>query len=344
MPRKCRSRAVKRHKIRIVSKSCWFRTLGPEPLAQAAGRQTGAAAGREPAGGAYNWRAAHEGPGTGHGRHNGTAQGHHLPDRRQADARSNHGAYPKSRYLRPTCAIRTPLESLRPNYAKLMRQSVRLVACCSFIVITAAYCSVPSHAENPDDALRVYAVKVLRTPAQSKKPLVSSGIYLGQGAVITVAHVVGPNPRALIAGQNLAVNVIKKNYETTDLALLTVDKTRLPVSLLLRRNPLCKEPPKIGETVVVVVTGGTIRSRIISRSGINSFISDVSTIGDSGSGIFDAQKKCLLGILKAKISEFYYLMRDGNMVIDLGRGSKAAAKEFVPASEIVDFIPLEFRY
>ena len=87
----------------------------------------------------------------------------------------------------------------------------------------------------------------------------------------------------LIAGRDLPADVIKQgSFDTTDLALLSVDETHLPVSLLLRRNPLCKEPPKAGENVVVVVPGGTVRSRIISRSGSNTFIADVSTTGDSG--------------------------------------------------------------
>ena len=212
-----------------------------------------------------------------------------------------------------------------------------------FIVIAAAYISVPSYAQNPDDALRVYAVNVVRTPPQFKEPLVSSGIYLGQGAVITAAHVVGPNLRVLIAGRDLPADVIKQgSFDTTDLALLSVDEKHL--SLLLRRNPLCKEPPKAGDNVVVVVPGGTVRSRIISRSGINTFIGDVSTIGDSGSGVFDAQKRCLFGIMNAKISDFYYLMKNGRMVRDLARGSIDTAKHFVPASEIADFIPPEFRF
>lgn len=214
----------------------------------------------------------------------------------------------------------------------------------AFIIIAAAY-SVPSYAQNPDDALKVYAVNVVRTPPQSKEPLISTGIYLGQGTIITVAHVLGPNLRVRIAGRDLPVDIIKQgSFETTDLALLSVNEMHLPVSLLLRRNPLCKEPPKAGDNVVVAVPGGTARSRIISRSGINTFIGDVSTTGDSGSGVFDAQRRCLLGIMNAKISEFYYLMKDGRMVRDLARGSIDTAKHFVPASEIADLIPPEFRF
>src|SRR5262249_10296049 len=60
---------------------------------------------------------------------------------------------------------------------------VRLAGWFGFIVITAAYASVPACAQNFDDALQVYAVKVVRTAPQSKEPLVSSGISLGRGAV-----------------------------------------------------------------------------------------------------------------------------------------------------------------
>jgi hypothetical protein len=129
---------------------------------------------------------------------------------------------------------------------------MRLVA-FGFIIIAATY-SVPSYAQNPDDALKIYAVNVVRHPPQFKEPLVSSGIYLGRGVVITVAHVIAPNLRVLIAGRDLPVNVIKQGSpDTTDLAFLSVDEFNLPVSLLLRRIPLCKEPPKAGDNALIVV-------------------------------------------------------------------------------------------
>jgi hypothetical protein len=94
--------------------------------------------------------------------------------------------------------------------------------------------------------------------------------------------------------------------------------------------------------VIVVVPGGTARSRILSRNGSNNFI-DVSTAGDSGSGVFH-HKGCLLGILNAKISDFYYRMENGLIVRDLGSGSIEAAKHFVSVPEIVKFIPPELRF
>ena len=76
--------------------------------------------------------------------------------------------------------------------------------------------------------------------------------------MITAAHVVGhwpflTHPRVLIAGQDLPAKVIKQgSFETTDLALLSVDEAKLPISLRLRRNPLCSGSPKVGTEVIDV--------------------------------------------------------------------------------------------
>lgn len=210
----------------------------------------------------------------------------------------------------------------------------------------------------PDDSLRIYAVNVVHS-RPLEEPFVGYGIYLGQGAVITAAHVLGrwpsfiSNPRVLIADQELPAKVIKSgSAETMDIALLTVDETRLPVSLRLRRNPLCKEPPTAGENVIVVLPYGTVRSQIASprllpskyRINFNTFIKDAPIAGGSGSGVFHAEKWCLLGILTSKIWEYNFRMENGRMVRDLARNTIDIARHFVPASEIAEFIPAEFRF
>jgi hypothetical protein len=63
-------------------------------------------------------------------------------------------------------------------------------------------------------------------------------------------------------------------------------------------------------------------------------ISDVATTGNSGSGVFDAGQKCLLGIISRKISA----RADGESE------PKDIAKYFVPASTIAKFIPAEYRF
>ena len=239
---------------------------------------------------------------------------------------------------------------------------MRLAAWFVFILLAAniiatVHAQGPDSSLSPDNSLRVYAVYVVHT-RPFKEPFTGYGIYLGQGAVITAAHVLGrwpffiSNPRVLIAGQELPAKVIRAGSSgTTDLAILSVDETRLPVSLRLRRNPLCKAPPQAGENVIVVVPDGTARSQIIFpqfvspeyRTNFNSFINDVRIAGGSGSGVFHAERKCLLGILSSKIWEENYLMVNGHMVRDLAR-STIGFRHFVPASTITEFIPAEFRF
>ena len=157
----------------------------------------------------------------------------------------------------------------------------------------------------------------------------------------------------LIAGQELPAKIIKEgSADTIDIALLSVDEARLPVSLRLRRNPLCKEPPRAGEDVIVVLSYGTVRSRIIFpqllppryRTNFNTFISDVPIAGGSGSGIFRAERKCLLGILTSKIWEYNFRMENGRIVRDLAKNTIDIARHFVPAATIAEFVPPEFHF
>ena len=58
-----------------------------------------------------------------------------------------------------------------------------------FVVATALVC--PAHPQDADQSLRLYAVHVNRVP---KEPWTGYGIYLGNGIVITAAHVAGRAP------------------------------------------------------------------------------------------------------------------------------------------------------
>jgi len=170
-----------------------------------------------------------------------------------------------------------------------------------------------AHAEDTDESLRVYAVNIIRHPPE---PWTGKGIYLGRGLVITAAHVVGwafrTNPSVQIAGLDLPAKAIKEGsvHWGVDLTLLSVDEQKLPVSLRMRRMPLCETPPWTGEPVIVAVPEGTARSRIMSpqllpqnvRRRFSTVIGDVATSAGSGSGVFDAGHKCLLGIMSRKIS------------------------------------------
>lgn len=214
-----------------------------------------------------------------------------------------------------------------------------------FVILVAVHISAQAHAQTADDSLRVYAVKIVKTPPFEKQ-FTGYGIYLGQGIVITAAHVVGrwpffTRPRVLIAGRDLPARVVKEgSFEQIDLALLSVEEARLPVSMRLRRNPLCKEVPRVGMEVIDVVPDETARSRVISPLSIvpelrNRFDTLIDTEESSGSGLFDEEQKCLLGIVSAKVRKYNYQMGMGHVVT----GDNGFAGYFVPASKIANFMP-----
>ena len=207
--------------------------------------------------------------------------------------------------------------------------------------------TLPCSARGPDDTLLAYAVHIHRTPMQSWGP--GAGIYLGKGLFITAAHVVGrawmTRPKVVVAGQEYPTSTVKEgSFEGTDLTILSIDENLLPMRLRLRRISLCKDPPKPGQQVVTVVPEGIARSHIFPPDRIpagvrkfNTAIADVASTGNSGSGVFDAQRKCLLGIMSRKISQSR--TRAGTTKSE----TYDIAKYFVPASEIAGFLPAAAR-
>jgi trypsin-like peptidase len=199
----------------------------------------------------------------------------------------------------------------------------------------------------PDESLQIYAVNVVHA-APFKAPFIGYGIYLGSGKIITAAHVVGrwpllKNLRVLIAGQDLPAEVLKQGeFDDADLALLSVDQSRLPISLQLRRNPVCHELLMPGANVVIVEPESSVHSQIISPQLIPAiyraqFYSLTKDLGRSGSGVFSVERKCLLGIMSRKIPKVSYHKDGRNIVVQ----PDGFAGYFVP---VFDFIPPEFRF
>ena len=217
-------------------------------------------------------------------------------------------------------------------------------------VIAAAVLAGPVHPEDADDALRLFAIHIDRTQG---KPLNGYGVYLGNGIVITAAHVVGggdaTKPQVKIAGQRLPTKVVKDgNVNDVDLTVLAVDTRQLPESLASRHMRLCENPHGTGQPVIVATPEGVARSYIMSPSLLPSdlpakfrtIISYVAETGNSGAGVFDANEKCLLGIISRKISGIQIKQMKGQAV----RESVDIAKYFVPASEIAKFMPPDVRF
>jgi hypothetical protein len=216
------------------------------------------------------------------------------------------------------------------------------------VLATAALASLGfAHAQPTDDSLRLYAVNIVQDPPQ---PWPGYGIYLGKGLVITAQHVVGSaartNPSVRIAGMDLLAKPIKEgSLGQVDLTLLSIDEHKLPIYLQMRRMPLCEKAPWPGEPVIVAVPEGTARSHVMSprllpynmRRRLPTLISDVASTGNSGSGVFDAGNKCLLGIMSRKI----YVPANS---ADPESKEKDIAKYFVPASTIRAFIPSDYRF
>jgi hypothetical protein len=211
--------------------------------------------------------------------------------------------------------------------------------------LAAALAPTEARAQSDDADLKAFAVHINRTPQQ---PWPGYGIYLGNGLILTAAHVPGnvalTKPHVVIAGQDLPASLVKQgNLDTVDLTLLSVDATKLPVRLQMRRMPLCERASYPGEAVVVAIPEGTARSRILPpqaiprdlRGRFDTVIADVATTGNSGSGVFDAADRCLLGIMSRKISVVQRALRLGAPVVAM----RDIAKYFVPARVIKAFIP-----
>jgi hypothetical protein len=192
---------------------------------------------------------------------------------------------------------------------------------------------------------QAFAVHIFRKPRQSWP---GYGIYLGDGLVLTAAHVVGHptqgNPSVEIAGRTLEATVVKEGeFETVDLTLLHIDPRQLPPSLGLRLMPLCKEPPLAGQPVVVATPEALSTSHILPVKALpptlrdtrfDTLIADVATTGNSGSGVFDPRNQCLMGIMSRK----FQIAVAGKL--DPGGKPKMVdvAKYFVPARQIGPFI------
>src|SRR6516225_8429470 len=97
-----------------------------------------------------------------------------------------------------------------------------------FFLATAALALLGfAHAQTDpaDDSLRFYAVDIWHDPPQSWGA--GLGVYLGNGLVLTAAHVVGSaartRPSVRVAGMDLPAKAIKEgNIERVDLTLLSL--------------------------------------------------------------------------------------------------------------------------
>jgi hypothetical protein len=193
------------------------------------------------------------------------------------------------------------------------------------------------------NSLSPFAVAI-SSPEQVR---MGSGIYLGRGMILTASHVVGgrwhPASRVSIAGKQLSAKIVKQEpFEASDLTLLSVDDREVPPEIQTLRIVLCPFPPTPGERVTSVSPEQVVATEILSPIWIppdarkfDTLIKDVASTGNSGSGIFDAETQCLLGIVSRKISQAIPPAKGSDQqpaIFDI-------AKYFVPAAKIATFLP-----
>jgi Trypsin-like peptidase domain len=204
------------------------------------------------------------------------------------------------------------------------------------LVMTLSAPAFSGDAEKDSGAPWIVAASIIRNGGPS-----GSGVYLKAGLIITAAHLTDADATmgVHIAGVALPASVVKQGVlEDVDLSLLSVDQEKLPARIRPLQMQLCEAPPWPGDPVIVVDSGKATRSHIIAAQvlpfamrGKFTLIGDVATTGNSGSGVFDPNRKCLLGIMSRKFT------------VGTAEGQRDVAKYFVPASEIRDFIPVELR-
>jgi len=176
----------------------------------------------------------------------------------------------------------------------------------------------------------IVAVRIIRNGQPS-----GSGVYLWSGLIITAAHLTATDAKmgVHIAGMALPATVVDQgSFEDIDLTLLSVEAKKLPAEL--PQTQLCEAPPWPGDPVIVVDADKATRSHIVSpqilpgamRHKFTTLIGDVASTGNSGSGVFDPEHKCLLGIMSLKL------------LTHTAGGDKDVAKYFVPAATIRKFM------
>jgi hypothetical protein len=138
------------------------------------------------------------------------------------------------------------------------------------------------------------------------------GIYLGTGFAITAAHVTGQYSGLVrVGGEDVPASLIKFGAPAVDLALFRLPNAKLPSNLQDVSVQLCTEQPPPGTAAVLVTGPDRITDTSLadpamlypeSRAKLGTMITDVETSGRSGSGVFQADKKCLLGIASALVT------------------------------------------
>lgn len=169
-----------------------------------------------------------------------------------------------------------------------------------------------------------------------------SGVLLGDGLVLTAAHVVKYNPQdpkvtVVMAGWRVSGTLAAiGGPDSVDLALVKTPRGAVPMALRdLEPVAICSRNPAINTPVIVAAVGEisaamTAATPAKPRGPDNAWTNMLTTPyhqGSSGGGVFDAGEGCLAGVLIEEVSGH---VRPDAPFIDV--------TVFVPASDIAAFM------
>lgn len=174
-----------------------------------------------------------------------------------------------------------------------------------------------------------------------------SGVLIGEGLVLTAAHVIAVNPQdpkvtVFIDNQRIPGTVaFSGQNEHLDLALIKVDPRALPPA---RRDldavNICPRNPGPSQPFTVAWMGKTTEEKTLLRADppkdgdqgpMSTMLAAGHPKGASGGGIFDTGNGCLAGIMVA----------DGTFSINIP-GVPHEVTVFLPASKVEGFLE-EYR-
>jgi hypothetical protein len=205
-----------------------------------------------------------------------------------------------------------------------------------FALLLLALAAAPASAEPADAPLAgALGVQIEKPAGDNVHFSQGSGVYLGDGLVLTAAHVLAVNPNmasasVIMDGWKTDAKLVATGPSGLDLALLKID----PAELSRQRREMkpldiCATGTAPNQPVVVAAQGAVSLSQTVGtpitspalKGDWRDILATGYSHGASGGGLFDAAKGCLAGI-----------------IIIEATAPGVALTQFVPASEIAPFL------
>lgn len=204
------------------------------------------------------------------------------------------------------------------------------------LLLVLALAAAPALAEPPEAALvAALGVQIEKPAGDHVHFSQGSGVYLGDGLVLTAAHVVQLDPAnpvssVILDGWKTDAKLVATGSNGLDLALLKIEPADLSRQRRdMKRVETCPASTAANQPVVVAALGTVTLSKTVGfpinapvlKGDWTNILATGYTHGASGGGLFDAGKGCLAGI-----------------VIIEATAPGVELTQFVPAPDIAAFV------